>query len=187
MRHGGVRIVVIGLVARNAGRIRDVVIVVDVAIGALTWRHQVIAGQRKRGLRVIKGRWLPCTRGVADFASLQRNLQTRGCRIGRALEVFQVARNARRSRQIVVPIDVAIRTLPRRNRVHAGQREVHRIVIEARRRPPTRGMALPAVRREARRHVIGIPGALEIRHVTADAGGGGQVVVVEVDVTITTH
>jgi len=44
-------------------------------------------------------------------------------------------------------------------------------------------MALRAVRREARRHVIGIRRALEIRHVTADASRAGQIVVV-VDVTV---
>ena len=44
-------------------------------------------------------------------------------------------------------------------------------------------MTLRAVGREVRRYVIGIGRALEIHHVTANAGGVGQVVVV-VDVTI---
>ena len=142
--HWGIRIVVIGLVARNAGRIRNVVIVVDVAIRALPRRHHVIAGQRERGLRVIKGRRLPGAGRVASIARLGESSRD-VIRIGRVLEVLEMARNAGRAGQIVVPIDVAVRTLPRRHRVHAGQREVHRAVIKGRRRPSARGMALRAV------------------------------------------
>ena len=49
-------IVVVGLVARNASRVRDVVVVVDVAVGAGSRRHGVLAGERKCGLVVIKTR-----------------------------------------------------------------------------------------------------------------------------------
>lgn len=121
---------------------------------------------------MIEGRGLPGARGVTGLASL-RESPRHVAGIGCVLEVFQVARNTGRSRQIVIPVDVAVRTLARRDRVHAGQREVHHAVIEARWGPPARGMTLRTICGKAGRHVIGILRALEIRHVTADAGRAG--------------
>ena len=59
MRHWAQRFVVVVLVATHAGGAGDFVVIVDVAIAALTRRHGVRPGQRKSGLRVIEGRWLP--------------------------------------------------------------------------------------------------------------------------------
>ena len=45
--------------ARDACRDRDVVVVVDMAIGALAWWHGMGSGQREAGFRMIEGRRLP--------------------------------------------------------------------------------------------------------------------------------
>ncbi len=52
-------VAVIGLMARHAGGIRDRVVVVDVAIGALAWRHGMRSGEPEAGAVVIEGRIQP--------------------------------------------------------------------------------------------------------------------------------
>ena len=64
------RPVVIVEMATHASRVRDVVVIVDVAVCTLPWRHRVQSGKRKRRLRVIKLRRLPCRRIVASLATL---------------------------------------------------------------------------------------------------------------------
>jgi len=59
------RAVVVVLVARNASRGRDVVVVVDVAIAALPRRHGVIAGQGEASTVVVERRIQPCRGAVA--------------------------------------------------------------------------------------------------------------------------
>ena len=184
MRHRRRRIVVIGLVATDARRVGDAVVVVDVAIGAPSRRHRVRARQRKRRLRVIECRWLPGRRRMAQLAGL-REAARHMIRIRRSLEVFQVARHARRTGQVVVAVDVAIGALPRRHCVRAGQCEVDHRVIECRRRPGHRRMALLTSRREVRCHVIRIRRPLEIFQVARNASVAAQVVVV-VDVAVRT-
>ena len=93
---------------------------------------------------MIKGRRLPCRRVVAGIASLRESAR-HVIRIGCALEIFQVTRHARDGREVVVVVYVAIGTLPRRHGVSAGQRKIHHRVIEGRRGPTDRGMALRAV------------------------------------------
>jgi len=68
-RRGGV--VVIGLVARDTGRRRQVVIIVDVAIGASARRHGVGAAQRETGSVVIKGCVQPGAGAVTLIAGLR--------------------------------------------------------------------------------------------------------------------
>jgi len=73
---------------------------------------------------------------------------------------------------------VAVGTLPRRHRVGSGKREIHHAVIEGRRRPATGRMALRAIAREVRRHMVRIGGVLEICLVASNADGGGQIVII---------
>ena len=47
-------VVVVSLMARDAGRGGDVVVVVDVTIAALAWRHRVRASQWEAGTGVIE-------------------------------------------------------------------------------------------------------------------------------------
>jgi len=177
VRYGRDCVVVVRLVTGDAGRIRDVVVAVDVAIRTLPRRHHVRSGQRERRLRVIEGRRLPCARRVAGFASLgESSRHVIGIRC--PLEILQVARHAGRARQVVIPVHVAIGTLPWRHRVLPRQGEVHRAVIERRRRPSRRAVALVASRREIRRHVARIGRLLEVRQVAAHARRSRQIVVI---------
>lgn len=59
-----------------------------------------------------------------------------------------------------------------------SQREVDRVVVERRRRPPCRGMALLAGLRKVRRNVVGVRSALEVLQVTSDTRRTGEVVVI---------
>ena len=53
---------------RHAGVGRQVVIIVDVAIAARTWRHRMHAGQREVYCGVVESRRRPAARGVAGVA-----------------------------------------------------------------------------------------------------------------------
>ena len=68
--------------------------------------------------------------------------------IGRALEILQVAGNAGARRQIVVAVDVAVGTEPRRYCVRAGQREIDSTVVKRGRRPGLNRMTSLASRSE---------------------------------------
>ena len=144
MGHGCSCGVVIVLMATHARRARDVVVVVYVTVGALARRNRVCTGQREPGFRVIELSRLPGRSVMARFASLRKSAShvvgVRG-----VLEILQVARNASRSGEVVVVIDVAIGACPRRNRVRSGQCEVHQRVIEGGWCPGHRGVALSAV------------------------------------------
>ena len=116
------RALVILQVARHARGLRQVVVVVDVTIHAGARRDGMLPGQREASLRVIKLRRRPGTRCVTGFASLREALLD-VVRVRRALVVLQVAGHASRLRQVVVVVDMAIRTLTRGNGVLACQRE----------------------------------------------------------------
>ena len=174
--------VVVTLVAAHACGIRDVVVAVDMAVGALPRRHRMGTGQRKGGLGVVERSRLPGRRVVAQFAGLGESaLYVVG--IGGILKIFGVAGDAGGGRQIVVVVDVAICALPRRDRMGAGQCEVHQRVIERGRLPRDRRVALGAVLWEIGGDVVGIRCALEILQVAGNAGRTGQVVIV-VDVAV---
>ena len=148
MRYRTFCILVVGLVARNARRIRDVVIVVDVAIGADPRRDHVGASQRPSRLRVIELAIRPLNGVMALLAGgRESGVRHRGLRV---LVVRLVARNARRIRNVVVVVDVAINAGPRRNLVRSGQREAGLRVIELAVRPLHGVMAHFARGREPR-------------------------------------
>ena len=128
------RAVVVILVARIAKGAGQVVIVFDVAIGALPGRYRVCAGQRKSGAVVIEGCVQPRSRVVALIAAL-RKVRRYVIGIRCSLIVRQVARHAGRAGEVVIVIDVAIGALPRRYRVHARQRKSSAVVIKSRIQP----------------------------------------------------
>ena len=181
--HRRSRIVVIRLMARHAGGAGQVVIVVDVAIGALPRGDRVCASQNESGAVVVKRRIEPGRRAVAGIASLGEVCRD-VVRVRRALIILQVARHAGRARQVVIVVDVAIDALPWRHRVHACQGESGSGMIELAVGPEHRVMALLARRGEASVG-YGAGGGVVIVLVATDARRVGDGVIV-VDVTIGT-
>jgi hypothetical protein len=119
---------------------------------------------------------------VAGFAGLR---EAAGNVIGvrRILKIFQVTGHAGGTGQVVIVVDVTVGTLPRRNRMRAGQGEVHQRVIEGCGSPGERRVTLRAIRREVRGDVVGIGSSLKIFEVAGNAVGAVQVVII-VDVAI---
>ena len=99
-------------VAGNAGRQRNVVVVVLMAVCADPRRIHVGAGQWEAGRRVIEACTRPRHRVVALFARRWegRVIDGRLC----VVEVGLVARYTRRYRDVVVVIDVAVDARSRR-------------------------------------------------------------------------
>ena len=108
-------------VAVDAGRARQVVIIVDVAIDASARRNGVQAGQSKARSGVIELTVGPQNGVVTLFAGC-RESRVRNRR-GGVVEIGLVAADARNDGDVVVVVDVAISTLPRRNGVRTSQRE----------------------------------------------------------------
>jgi len=140
-------------VTRNAGRRRDVVIVVYVAIRTLSWRHRVRSCKREVHGGVVETGGLPGGRRVARLASL-REVPGHVIGIRRSLKIFQVTRNAGRRRNGVIVIDVAIRALPWRHRVRSRKWEVHGGVVETGGLPACGCMACLASLREVAGHMV---------------------------------
>ncbi len=76
--------------------------------------------------------------------------------IGRPLVVLEMTGHAGRGSQVVIVVDVAVRTLARRNGMATRQGEVHRVVIEVCRLPGDRGVALLASLGKTSLRVVGI-------------------------------
>jgi len=55
--------------------------------------------------------------------------------IRRSLVVLKVAAHTGVGAQVVIVVDVAIGTLPRRDGVHSSQREIRQVVVERSMRP----------------------------------------------------
>lgn len=168
--------------AGDAGRARQIVVIVDVAVRALAWRHRVQSGQRESGAVVIERRTEPRARVMALLAGLREILRD-VIWIGRTLEIFQVARHTSRAPQTVVIANVAIDALSRRNRMRSGQHKTCTAVIERGVEPGACGVALFASLREACRGMIRIGRALEIFEVARHTSCARQVVVI-VDVAV---
>jgi len=109
---------------------------------------------------------------VADLALLREPCRD-VIRVGRALEVLQVAPYAGRARQVIVPIHVTQRAL------HLGMRPAQRkprLRMIERCRLPSRGrMADLALLGHPSRQMVGVGRALIILQVTRDARRSGQV------------
>ena len=153
---------VVLLVARIAQSAIQRVVVVDVTIGAAARRHRMRVGQRKPGCRVVKLAIGPLNGVVAGIASRRepRSGVRYGC--GRIVVIRLVARHASFARQVVIIVDVAIRTYPGRNCVRAGEGEPGAGVVEGRVHPVRRVVTRIAGLREIRGDVIRIGGSLKI-------------------------
>ena len=118
----------------HAGRARQGVVIVDMAIDALPRWNGVQAGQREARTVVIEGRICPRSRVMALIARLGK---VRGdvIRVCRPLIVLQMAADTGGGAQVVVVIYMAIGTLPRWHGVQAGKGEGSRIVVERSIRP----------------------------------------------------
>jgi hypothetical protein len=108
-------VLIISLVAGIASRIRDVVVIVHMAVGANSRRRSVRARERPAGLRVIELAVRPLDRVMALFA--RRRETGMRYRTLRVLIVGLMTGIAGRVRNVVVVINVAIRAGPRWNRV----------------------------------------------------------------------
>lgn len=86
-------------------------------------------GQREVDRIVVERRRRPSCSGMALLTGL-RKVRRNVVGIGRALEIFQMARDARRRGEVVVIVAVAVGALPRRHTVKAGQRKASRRMIK---------------------------------------------------------
>jgi len=115
--------------ATHAGRARQRVVVIHVAIGTGARRNRVQPGELEARGVVVKCRVHPVGSVVTGFAGL-REIRAGVIGIRCALEIFQVAVHASGGAQRVVAADVTIRALTRRDGVHSGQGEASGGVIE---------------------------------------------------------
>lgn len=129
---------------------------------------------------MIEGGVRPRRCAVAAFASL-RHSGLHVVRVGGALVVLQMARDASGVGQVVIPIDVTLRTLQRK--VRPTQREARLAVIECGIRPRGSGVAAFAGLRHACLRVIGVGGALVLLEVARHACSDSKVEV-SIDVAL---
>ena len=123
---GKVRLHVVGIrvplevlqVARDACRVSQVVVVVDVTLSA--GRSRMRTGQGESRFAVIELSRLPRSRVVADLASLGKSLLHVIGIVG-ALEILEMAGNTRCTRQVVIIVDVTL--CARSSSVRSRQRE----------------------------------------------------------------
>lgn len=94
-------------VAADASRVSDVVVRIGVALAAL--QSRVCSRQRPAGRCVIECCRIPVRGRMANLALL-RETGRRVVGAVRALKVFQMAADASRAAQVVVPVSVALRT-----------------------------------------------------------------------------
>ena len=134
------------------------------AVGAHPRRNSVHAREGESGRIVVKRRIRPGN-GVVTLIAGLREAGGHVIGIRGSLVILQVTGNAGRAREVVVVVDVAIRTLTRRYGMATRQRESHGIVIEVGCKPAVRAVAGAARGREVCRDVIRICGRFEIRGV----------------------
>lgn len=162
---------------RYARCVCELIVVVNVTIRTLPWRHRVGARQRESRIRMVKLSRRPGAGRMADLAGL-REPTRHVIGVRRLIEIGKMARDACRSRQLVIVIYVAIGALPRWNCVLAGQRKCRLRMIELRRNPRAGRMASIAGLRKTAQYVIRVRRFIEVGKVTADAGDCREVVIV---------
>jgi len=123
------RRIILSRVAGEAIGIRNVVVVVNVAVRAHARRHLVRIRQRPARLAVVKLPIAPLQRVVTHFAC-RWEFRRHVIRILRLVVVVLVAAHARRVRDVVVVVDVAVRARPRRHRMRIRQRPARLAVVK---------------------------------------------------------
>ena len=181
--HRSSRSVVVVLMATHAGRAGDVVVAVDVTIGAQPRRHGMRPGQCESCAGVIEFAVRPQNGIVAVLAGGREMRCDVVHRTGRRVVVVLMTTHARGARQVVIIVDVAVRALARWNRVRTAQRESCSAMVKSCVQPTTGVVTLIAGLREVRRNVIRIRRPLKVLEMAGYAGRAGQVVIV-VDVAI---
>ena len=158
-------------VAGDTGCAAQVVVVIDVAIGALARRYGVHAGQREGCQRMIKRGIRPGHGVVALIAGLGEGSGDVIGICGRLI-ILQVATHAGRTSDVVVVVDVTVGALPRRHGVTAGQRESDGGVIESGVEPVVSSVAILAGNGKIGANVVGAARRLEIARVARKARRG---------------
>ena len=148
--------------------------VVIVYVALIAGYGLVCAREWKNRLIVIEGCGNPCGGVVADFALL-RESDLRMIRVVGVVVVRQVAGDARRVCQLVISVDMALRTL--QWSVRSRERPSGLAVIELRPRPGRCAVTSVASGGESRLRVIWIGGGVVVLHVACAARAAGQVVV----------
>ena len=151
-------------VTGHAGRTRQGVVVVNVAIRTQPRRHRMRTGQSEVHCRVIERR-----RGPGNCGMALRTVGGEVCGyvigIRRALKIFQVAANACGAGQVVDVVGVAVDALPWGHSVSSRQWKSYRRVIELCTHPTVDAMAAFAGSGEFCRDVVWSRSLLEIRRV----------------------
>jgi len=155
-------------VTAHTGRGGQVVVVSDMAIGALPWWDGVQPGQREVREVVVERCVRPRSRAVTQLASL-RKAGGDVVRIHCALIILQMAVHAGGAGQVVVVVDVTVGALARRDGVAPRERKTGRAVIELGIEPGVGAMTKGATGGEASGSMTGIAGRFEIGCVTGVA------------------
>ena len=113
------RVVVIGLMAADAGRGQRSVIAVDVAVSACPGRYGMRPGQWKCRVVVVKGGICPDSGVMAEFAG-SRESGRRVCRTGGTGIILLVACVAQRAIESVVVVHMAVAAQAWRHGVRSG-------------------------------------------------------------------
>jgi len=180
-RTGGAGVVL--LVACVAQCAVQRVVVVHVAVGAQARRHDMRSRQLEAGGGVVKRGIGPENGVVTGFASCRERGRNVVHRRGRVVVIRLVARDASGAGQIVIIVDVAIRTGSRRHGVAACEWEPGSAVVKGGVEPGAGGVALVTGLREIRADVTGIRRSLVVLQVAGHAGRAIEAVVV-VDVAV---
>lgn len=134
---------VVGVVSAMASRALEHRVVIGVRMAGRADPVRVAVRRRELCvLRVIECRSGPGCRVMAVLARRREELWLRRvARVRGVLVIGLVTAVTRRGERSVIAVHVAIRTLPRRNRMRASQRESRVVVIECRVGPDDRVVA----------------------------------------------
>jgi hypothetical protein len=152
-------------VTGNARSIRQVVVVVDVAIGTSARRHGVCSRQREVGKVVIESRVQPGACAVVALRTIGWEVAGNVVWVRGRLKIFQMATRACGGGQVVIVIDVAVDAFTRRHGMSAGQQEAGKGMIKFGVQPVVGAVATLARGGKLCGNVIGIVGRLKVLEV----------------------